>query len=75
MSYFKSDARNTEEFTCEVDSNGFGSISEVKSAKREEKFVPVAAPDVSSGTQLRTYRLALAGNWEYCNAARAALIP
>ncbi|MBP7415930.1 MAG: hypothetical protein KA831_04690 [Pyrinomonadaceae bacterium] len=69
MSYFKSDARNTEEFTCEVDSNGFGSISEVKSAKREEKFVPVAAPDVSSGTQLRTYRLALAGNWEYCNAA------
>lgn len=71
MSYFKSDARKTEEFTCEVDDSGFASISEVKSAKREERFVPEAAPEVISGTQLRTYRLALAGNWEYCNAAGA----
>lgn len=71
MSYFKSDVRRTDEFSCEVDDGGFGSISEVKSAKREERFAPAAAPDVSSGTQLRTYRLAVAGNWEYCQAVGA----
>ncbi len=68
MSYFKSDVRRTEEFSCEVDGNDFSSISEVKSARREKSYLPQAAPEVSSGTQLRTYRLAVAGNWEYCNA-------
>lgn len=68
MSYFKSDARRTEGFTCEVKNDGFSSISEVRSAKKERSYISEAAPDVTSGTQLRTYRLALAANWEYCNA-------
>ena len=69
MSYFKSDARRIGEFTCEVKDDGFRSISEVGSAKKERSYIPETAPEVTSGTQLRTYRLALAGNWEYCQAA------
>ncbi|MEQ1922062.1 MAG: reprolysin-like metallopeptidase [Pyrinomonadaceae bacterium] len=71
MSYFKSDVRKTDEFTCEVGDGGFSSISQVKSAKREEQFAHAAAPEVTSGTQLRTYRLAVAANWEYCQAVGA----
>ncbi|MFM9903912.1 MAG: reprolysin-like metallopeptidase [Pyrinomonadaceae bacterium] len=67
MSYFKSDARKPGDFTCEVGEKRFRSITELKSTRAED-FIAETAPEVISGTQLRTYRLALAGNWEYCNA-------
>ncbi len=64
LSYFKAEARKPAgaAFRCEVDGES------QEDAAREETLVSVEAP---SGTQLRTYRLALAGTGEYSTAVCA----
>lgn len=64
LAYFKGDARKPagEAFRCEVDSES------QEEAAREE---PPAAVEAASGTQLRTYRLALAATGEYSVAVCA----
>lgn len=70
ISYRKNDVQKTGTFSCETDRE-----NAVKSMIRPTKgeinsFVPDAlfAPAVTSGTQLRTYRLALAATGEYTAA-------
>ena len=63
MSYWKHDAvRATTPFTCAVHGT-IGTLSTAKSAG-----VALIRPAVSSGTQLRTYRMALAATNEYAVA-------
>lgn len=71
ISYYKRDVARPEGFSCEFDSqNAVDSISRSKKRSLVE-FIPDAAavaPAVTSGTQLRTYRLALAATNEYAVA-------
>lgn len=71
ISYRKSDAKRTSDFSCDTDrENALKSLS--NSTKGDFKpFVPdaVFAPAVTSGTELRTYRLALAATGEYTGVA------
>jgi hypothetical protein len=64
ISYFKSDAEKTGEFVC-----NFKSDTEQLPAFLD--FLP-DAPNVTTGANLRTYRLALAANGEYTNVFRQA---
>jgi len=74
ISYFKRDVERPAGFAC-----GFESEHAMESLRKPgkagfESFIPdsasaIAAPSVSSGTQLRTYRLALAATGEYTAAA------
>ncbi|MBK8464478.1 MAG: hypothetical protein IPL32_01480 [Chloracidobacterium sp.] len=75
ISYFKNDAqRPSNGFECEVkDETGFDAVTRLNKELESFEFLsrPTAnapAPEVTSGTQLRTYRLALAANNEYCSA-------
>jgi hypothetical protein len=72
ISYYKRDSSGSKEgFTCEV---GEGVLDKALSANKfdSDNFIPaastVAAPEVINGTNLRTYRLALAATQEYTNA-------
>ena len=71
ISYYKRDVSRTTGFSCDVDTqHAIESISKPKKSSLRE-FIPdfaSAAPEVTSGTQLRTYRLALSGNNEYAAA-------
>jgi hypothetical protein len=62
ISYFKSDAERKSEFTCYFQNN-------VDELTRITDFFQ-DAPEVVSGTNLRTYRLALAATGEYTNVFR-----
>lgn len=71
ISYYKQDRRSSDaDFKCEVGDPGFNSILDTKDPA-DFGFLSeaVAAPQVTNGGTLRTYRLALAGNAEYCAAA------
>lgn len=75
ISYYKRDKpRDGNGLNCEVKGDDtFEPITTPKGFDLTDilpSFVapPQSAPDVISGTQLRTYRLALAGNNEYCSA-------
>lgn len=70
LSYFKRDVPRPAGFACEFDNQH--AIDSISKAKKPgfESFIPdaasaLAAPSVSSGAQLRTYRLALAATGEY----------
>ncbi len=67
ISYFKRDVRKTSDFSCDLDTTFEAALRPRKSALKS--FIPdysaAAAPEVTSGTQLRTYRLALAATNEY----------
>jgi len=63
-SYFKRDKSRTEEFACKVGGD-LGSVVEPKEPGDLEFLREAAAPEVTSGTQLRTYRLAVSATNEY----------
>lgn len=64
ISYFKTDAERSGEFVCEVKNS-----SDVEQLTAFHSFAPDAT-SVVSGTNLRTYRLALAATAEYTNVFR-----
>ena len=71
VSYLKGDLPRTSDFKCAVGDKtaerGFRKITDIGSLGYDS-FVGEAAPDLTSGAQLRTYRLALAADNEYCVA-------
>ena len=74
ISYYKNDKPREGGLNCEV--KGDDTFEPITSPKGfsladflpEFEAPPQTAPEVTSGTQLRTYRLALAANNEYCVA-------
>jgi len=68
ISYRKNDARSTEQFICEFVGKDFDQAIRPGDFDATQ-FMSSMAPEVTSGATLRTYRLALAANWEYCSAA------
>ncbi|MBP7376479.1 MAG: hypothetical protein KA956_08365 [Pyrinomonadaceae bacterium] len=63
VSYFKRDLARIDDWKCETGSKAFSDIYDLS------KFeIPETSSDVTSGATLRTYRLALAANAEYCSA-------
>ena len=71
ISYFKRDVQRKTGFSCDVDTqHAIESISKPRNSDFKE-LIPEfasASPEVTSGTQLRTYRLALAATNEYAVA-------
>lgn len=67
ISYFKHDRPRVQGFHCDVDDGSFDSLLTSKEFVPQDFAVPTT-PDVVNGTTLRTYRLALAATFEYCNA-------
>lgn len=69
ISYRKADAPRAGNFTCEFKNQR--SLSEILSAENllSNEFLPVSSNELTSGTQLRTYRLAVAATNEYATAA------
>ena len=75
ISYYKNDKPRVNGMTCELvtGDNSFEPITTAKGFDLTDflpqiEAPPQTAPEVTSGTQLRVYRLALAGNNEYCSA-------
>ena len=69
VSYFKRDAPRKSEFSCEFDEiNAVSELFTVKENPNGDLIPDAASPEVTSGTQLRTYRLALAATNEYAVA-------
>lgn len=67
--YFKRDVPRSSEWSCRFEELEFLDNLLNPADKTSDLIPDSSSPEVTSGTQLRTYRLALAGNWEYCNAA------
>lgn len=66
ISYFKKNVRKSKDFVCEFDEQkDFDSISTPDKFDPKEFLSGIDAPSVISGTDLRTYRLALAATNEY----------
>lgn len=65
VSFYKRDMPRLEDFECEV-SSGIDGLTKLSA---QNDVIPDASfNDVTSGATLRTYRLAVAATWEYCNA-------
>jgi hypothetical protein len=67
VTFNKGDLARTTEVKCEVGTSDYEEL--INADLIRERTLAPEAPQLSSGQTLRTYRLALAGNWEYCNAA------
>ncbi|MBL8182160.1 MAG: hypothetical protein JNL64_11195, partial [Blastocatellia bacterium] len=62
VSYFKRDMPRVDDWSCDV-GKGFGSLIDLNKYNIPDE----STSDVTSGATLRTYRLALAATFEYCN--------
>ncbi|PYT01041.1 MAG: hypothetical protein DMF63_05095 [Acidobacteria bacterium] len=69
LTYFKRDVPKGSEWICQFDQIEYIDKLLRPSDHMSDLIPEASSPEVTSGTALRTYRLALAGNWEYCNAA------
>lgn len=69
LTYFKRNVPRSDAWSCRFEEIEFIDRLLRPGDKTGNLIPDVASPEVTSGTQLRTYRLALAGNWEYCNVA------
>jgi hypothetical protein len=68
LTFFKRDVARSSEWSCRFEELEFVDKL-LRPTDRTSDLIPEGpAPEVTSGTQLRTYRLALAGNAEYCTA-------
>ena len=67
ISFRKSDSPRLSQFVCEFGKQGLDKLFEVNGFDPDEIMID-EAPEVISGTELRTYRLALAASNEYCVA-------
>jgi hypothetical protein len=66
IAYFKRDAPKRSGFSCEFDQQeAFERLFNPKGGNNSELIPDAASPEVTSGTTLRTYRLALAASNEY----------
>lgn len=66
MTYFKRDAPKRNPFSCDFDQQeAFDRLFSPTTEGNRELIPDIASPEVTSGTQLRTYRLALASSNEY----------
>lgn len=75
ISYFKKDVRPTEPFYCGVgEKTGFEAIFDTNTLERSELATDNPPAEVTSGAQLRTYRLAVAATNEYAVAVGGNLI-
>lgn len=68
--YYKRDAPRMSAFSCDFDTQNAvnAMFSGTKGSPNDDLIPDAAGPEVSSGTQLRTYRLALAATQEYAAA-------
>lgn len=67
VSYFKRDKARMSDFSCEV-GTAFDSVLEPKDPAQMNFLSEATTPEITSGTQLRTYRLAVAATHEYAAA-------
>ncbi|MEZ5427955.1 MAG: M12 family metallo-peptidase [Pyrinomonadaceae bacterium] len=68
ISYLKRNVDPTEEFRCDFDEQkDFDGLSAPEKFNIKEILPELAAPSVTSGTEMRTYRLALAATNEYAS--------
>ena len=67
VSFYKGELTRLDNFKCEVGEKGFESIYNLDPLNTGN--IPDSSPEVISGETLRTYRLAVAANFEYCAAA------
>ena len=74
ISYRKTDAPRLQNFVCDFEETK--SLSEILSPEKllSGSLIPDSSESVISGTQLRTYRLALAATNEYSNAVGSSTI-
>ncbi len=76
LTYFKRDAPRKNTFSCDLDSQeAFERLFSPEKKRNDELIPDIASPEVTNGTQLRTYRLALAATVEYVAAVGGGTIP
>lgn len=69
LTYFKRDVPQRSSFSCEFEGQkAFDAMFSLEKDAHQELIPDAASPEVTSGSQLRTYRLAVAATTEYATA-------